>query len=451
MKKWVYVLSALTILSLLFLPACQKKATQPGERTSYEKVNPKGATVLWWHQHTKEREEGLKQMVEEFNKTNEWGITVVAEYAGNYSEIYDKMLNAIAANDPTLLPNLTVGYANQVAKYQLSDALVDLDLFVDSKKWGLTKEEKADFFQGIFEADVSPVFGDGHFRMGFPPQRSMEVMYYNLTWLKSMGYDGPPKTWAEFKEMACKATDKSKGTIGYEISTDASRFASMVFSRHGTYFKEDGSAFDFTNPVVVESMKFMKELYDEGCISMIAENYGDQTDFGNFKCLFTIGSSSGIPYYDKAVKSGEQGEFEWGVAPLPYMDGGDKPVMNIYGASVSIPKTTPEQELAAWLFVKWFTAPEQQARWVKISNYFPVRASVAAGLNDYFQTNPKIKQAFDLLQYGTYEAQWCACYEEVRRLMSDAYTAILEGADIEATLKKLEEDANASLKANTPQ
>ncbi|MBN1935339.1 MAG: extracellular solute-binding protein, partial [Anaerolineae bacterium] len=186
-------------------------------------------------------------------------------------------------------------------------------------------------------------------------------------------------------------------------------------------------------------------------IAMMAENYGDQTDFGNHKCLFTIGSSSGIPYYDAAVKSGEQGEFEWGVAALPYMDGGDKPVMNIYGASVSIPRTTPEQELAAWLFLKWFTAPDQQARWVKISNYFPVRASVAAGLADYFDTNPKIKQAFDLLEYGTYEAQWCACYEDVRRLMSDAYTAILDGADINATLKKLEEDANLSLKATVPE
>lgn len=416
----------------------------------YENVDPTGAKVLWWHQHTKERQEGLNQMVAEFNASNQWGIEVTAEYAGSYSEIYDKMINAISAGDPTLLPNLVVGYANQVAKYQLSDALVDMDFFVDSPKWGLTPEEKADFYPGIFEADVSPIFGDGHFRMGFPPNRSMEVLYYNLDWLKQMGYDGPPKTWAEFKEMACKATDPEKGTVGYEISTDASRFASMVFSRHGSYFKPDGSAFDFTNDIVKETMRFMKELYDQGCAKLIAEAYGDQTDFGNYKTLFTIGSSSGLPYYDKAVKSGEQGEFVWGIAPLPYMDGGTEPVMNIYGASVSIPKTTPEQELAAWLFVKWFTEPEQQARWTKISNYFPTRAGTEALLQDYFKENPMFKAAFDLLKYGTYEAQWCACYEEVRRLMTDAYNAILDGEDIDAVLSKLEADANVSLAENTP-
>jgi multiple sugar transport system substrate-binding protein len=452
MKRWSYLFVTLVLIVAVALTSCQKQAAVgTGSKGSYEGVDPTGATVLWWHQHTQEREEGLKQMVDEFNQNNEWGIQVVAEYAGGYSEIYDKMISAIAANDPSLMPNLTVGYANQVAKYELSDALVDMDEFVDSPKWGLTAAEKQDFYQGIFEADVSPLFGDGHFRMGFPPNRSMEVLYYNLDWLKQMGYDGPPKTWAEFKEMACKATNKEEGTIGYEISTDASRFASMVFSRHGTYFKEDGSSFTLTNDTVKETMTYMKEMYDEGCAALIAEDYGDQTDFGNGKCLFTIGSTSGIPYYDKAVQSGEKGEFQWAVGPLPYMDGGDQPVMNIYGASVSIPKTTPEQELAAWLFVKWFTEPEQLARWVKISNYFPVRASAADTLQDYFAANPKFKEAFDLLQYGTYEAQWCACYEEVRRLMQDAYNAILSGANIDETLATLEQDANASLKENTPQ
>ena len=42
----------------------------------------------------------------------------------------------------------------------------------------------------------------------------MEVMYYNLDWLNEMGYDGPPTTWAEFKEMACAATDADCGDGG---------------------------------------------------------------------------------------------------------------------------------------------------------------------------------------------------------------------------------------------
>ena len=49
----------------------------------------------------------------------------------------------------------------------------------------------------------------------------------------------------------------------------------------------------FTNDTVKETMRFIKELYDEGCVTLIAESYGDQTDFGNYKTLFTIGSILG--------------------------------------------------------------------------------------------------------------------------------------------------------------
>jgi multiple sugar transport system substrate-binding protein len=112
--------------------------------------------------------------------------------------------------------------------------------------------------------------------------------------------------------------------------------------------------------------------------------------------------------------------------------------------------TTPEQELAAWLFVKWFTEPEQNARWAKISGYFPPRISAADAMADYMEANPVYAQGFELMPYSTYEAQWCACYEEVRRLMEESYSAILDGADIVETLTQLQEDANVSLAENTP-
>src|SRR5690349_15149701 len=81
--------------------------------------------------------------------------------------------------------------------------------------------------------------------------------------------------------------------------------------------------------------------------------------------LFYIGTSSGLTFVNSAiqdsVKAGGK-QFTFDIAPIPYKD---KPVQNVYGASVSIPKTTKEQELAAWLFVRWYTEPEQQADWAK--------------------------------------------------------------------------------------
>ncbi len=107
-----------------------------------------------------------------------------------------------------------------------------------------------------------------------------------------------------------------------------------------------------------------------------------------------------------------------------------------------IPKTSPEVELAAWLFIKWFTSPEQQAQWIKISNYFPTRKSTINYLGDYVEENPQWGHAYELLKYGTFEPQLIS-YAQVRDMVSAAYNEIMQGAPIQETLDKLTEDANA--------
>ncbi|GAG16989.1 unnamed protein product, partial [marine sediment metagenome] len=263
-------------------------------------VDPSGQTVMYWHQHTREREEGLAAMVERFNATNEWGITVNAEHAGSYDDIQNRMVTAIAGGQ---LPDLVVAYQNQSALYEEAGALTDLTEYVSHPVWGV--DDPSDFFEGFFNQDVNAQFDNR--RLGFPPKRSIELMYYNLTWLEELGYDGPPETWEEFAEICEAATDTEAGTYGYAISTDASRFFAMVISRGGEIAKADGSGYQFESAEAKAAMNFMVDLYEKGYARKIAERYGDQTDFGNRKVLFTIGSSSGLPYYGQAVDEGEAG------------------------------------------------------------------------------------------------------------------------------------------------
>jgi len=417
----------------------------PSETDPLADVDPSGQTVTYWYQHSRDREEGLQKLIDRFNSTNEWGITVKGEYQGNYGEIYKKMLAAIAAGES---PSLVVAYQNQSASYQLADALVDMNQYVNSAKWGYGEEELKDFFPAFLQSDISQQF-DG-MRLGFPPNRSVEIMYYNADWLKEMGYDGPPTTWDEFREMACKAVkqpySKGPGTgMGYEVSTDASRFASMVFSRGGKLMNDDMSAYTYDSPEAHDAMQFVQDLYKDGCADLIAEKYGDQADFGAGKLLFTIGSSSGMPYYKSTVADGAN--FNWSIAAIPHTT--PDPVVDIYGASLSIPKTTPEEQLAAWLFIKWFDEPEQQAEWAQISNYFPVRKSTAAELGDYFAENPAYATAFSLLKYGAVEAP-VAGYDVVRKKVSEAFSAMVEGADVDQTLAELQQTANEILAENQP-
>jgi len=407
----------------------------------YEDVDPSGHTVLFWHHFTRDREETIQEIVNDFNETNLWGITVVAENQGYQNVIFKKLWDVLQTPHT---PNLVLLYQNQAATFQLSDSLVNIDSLMTSIPWGLSEVEKKDFFPDMLSQDVSTVFENA--RLGFPLFRSMEMLYYNQDWLSELGYDHPPSNPSEFKEMACKAIQQpfSKGSslesMGYEISVDASRLASWTFAFGGNLFDEETAQYSFCSSAAESAMGFLQNLVDQGCARKVYEAYADQKHFGNGDLLFSVGTSAGIPYYDQAVKNGSK--FNWNIAALPHEM--EKPVQNIYGVSLSIPKATMEEELAAWIFIKHLTSPEMQAKWVKVSGYYPVRRSTEEYLNDYFQENDVYRLGWEFLEYGAYEP--CVPgYDIVRDIASEAFTSILNGNNITIVLENLNDKANTIL------
>lgn len=413
------------------------------EVTDYAGVDPSGQSVTFWHNHTDEREELLDEIVAEFNSTNEYGITVTASNQGDYGDIFQKMLPLLNTEEA---PDLVVAYQNQAATYQLADALIDMTPLVNDAEWGLSEAALTDFFPSFLNQDVFPTFDNA--RLGFPPNRSMEVMYYNADWLAELGFDGPPETPEQFREMACAAAQTpfsgasgEGASTGYELDVaDASRFASWTFAFGGDIFDYDANQYTLNSEAALAATNFLQGLIDDGCATVVTEQYGDQTDFGAGRTLFTTGSSSGLPFYGSAVDEGAA--FSWSVAAVPHTT--PEPVQNVYGASVSMPVHTPERQLAAWLFLKHFTSPEVQARWAGASGYFPVRESVAEGLGDYFEANPAYEAAFQLLPYGTVEPS-VPGYEFVRSLLEETVAAITDGDNVEEALADANEEANQIL------
>lgn len=416
-----------------------------------DEIDLDGAQITYWHRYDSGgRQTLMDEICAEFNATNEYGITIECLPIGHYGILYDNMIAALTTGD---VPDLIVAYQNQAAAYQVADGLVAIDPYLNDPVYGLTEEEQADFFQSFIEGDRLPQFDNEVF--GFPVAgRSMEVLYYNMDWLTELGYDGPPQTPAEFAEMACAgaATPFSKNqsdfTTGMELSTDASAFASWVFAYGGDIFDLENLVFTYNTPEAIEAMTMLQTLYADGCITQIAEQYGDQTDFGNGQNLFNTSSTSGLPYYASAVNDGETGGFEWSVAAFPHTTA--EPVQNIYGASTSIVKTDPQSQLASWLFLKFMSTPENAAAWVQASDYFPSRASVAAELSDYMAENAAFGTGFDLLQYGKAEAP-VAGYDPIRNEVSEAMIAIVfDGADVVETLAALEVTANQIMEESAP-
>lgn len=415
------------------------EACAPAKDGPLAGVDPRGQTVVWWHQQSGAKGEALTALVTEFNSKNECGIKVDAQYQGSYNDIRDKMNASIATGE---LPGLVVGYQNDEAFYALAGGLADITPYMTDATWGLTAEELADFNPTFLKQSIHPAFNN--MRLGFPPNRSAEVIFYNLTWLKELGFSGPPATPEEFKTMACAAAkEKGDGTGGYILRADASAIAAWTYAFGGDVLSADGLGYEFNGQATKDSMTFLKGMLDEGCAYFLTEGYPDPA-FASRQAIFTQGSTSGLPYYTEGVANAaienNRAADEWGVAAIPHTS--TQPWTNIYGGDVMMPATNPETQLAAWVFIKWFTSPEIMARWDQTSGYFPTRTSANDFMKDYLAQNTQYSQGLALLKFSKYEPQLIS-YQGVRDLTSQSFNEIMQGADITKTLDSLTEQANA--------
>ncbi|MBZ0307808.1 MAG: hypothetical protein K8I82_17200, partial [Anaerolineae bacterium] len=121
----------LVILSLLLVLVIGLGAVSAQDLSG---VDPSGQTVVYWHQYNNDPQLAtMNALIEEFNSTNEWGITVEGVAQGNYNDIRDLMNAAIISGE---LPNLVAGYQNDALSYYRDDAAVDISKYVNDATYG---------------------------------------------------------------------------------------------------------------------------------------------------------------------------------------------------------------------------------------------------------------------------------------------------------------------------
>lgn len=369
----------------------------PPRSDTVSHLDPTGAQITLWHAFTGADEQALLALTSEFNAQNQWGITVKPEYGGRYRDLHRKTLAAIAFGSP---PEMAFTHHSQVAEYARADVIQPLDAYLAGEKYGLSAEELGDYFPAFLAGDRYPAFDDE--LLSLSPSLEMEVMYYNVDILNDLGYENPPATWDEFKAMCMDATrdidgDGLNDTFGYAVSPSGSTFAGWVWSRGGELLSKDGQSVMFQEQGL-EALILLKDLIDNGYAYRAVVKDGDRLDFAQGKVLFVFDSLEGLRYYSAA-----NAEFEWSIAPFPHETA--KPIVGMYGPTLCVFKTTPQKQLAGWLFVKWFTEPEQVARWAVAANRFPVRRSAVETetMKAYFEENPLYEEASGFLEYARME------------------------------------------------
>lgn len=411
-------------------------------------VDPSNQQIIFWHPFSGAQNTAMSRLIEEFNASNEYGISVRGVLRGSADSLRDQMQAAINAND---LPELVTGFQNDAMSYALQEAVVDLNPYYDDPAWGFSDDEKADLNQAILNANVfdEPPFAGA--RLAWSNHASANVLAVNLTMLEALGFDTPPETFDDFKALACASREysnaKGQPGRGYPIRLEASNFESMVASRGGQIFH--AAAYDFTSQAALDTLQFYQDLYVEGCAYIPESRFGNTDDFARGLVPMAITSSAGIPFILEGFAASGIDD-SWTVTTTPWTEGSQ--MLQVFVPSIIVLKSTPEAQLASWLFLKFLAGREQQAVWTQATAYFPARISAAELLGDYADSDPYFTAANQYLndpQVKLYTAPRASSYGAVRDLIAQAMEDVTRnGANVSEVASRLEAEAN-QLHANS--
>ena len=418
------------LLATLLLLSLGLGLVQAQGDMSYDGVDPSGQTVVYWHQYSDDssQAETMAALVEDFNSSNEYGITVETIHQGSYGPIQDLMNTAILSGE---LPNLVAGYANAVAGWANEGVVVDINLLLNSPEWGIPSEEQANLnfnLLNVNQLDFAPFYG---MRVAWANQNSLNVFYTNLDIVEALGFERrPPATLAEFEEIAC-AAGASDMYQGYPLDTGTSHFESFIAAHGGAIFDGEADAYTFDSPEVLAALELFTRMLENDCAYLFAERYQNTGDFAIGITPFAAGSSAGIPFVTWDAATAEMTD-EWVVTAFPGADGVG-PTIQLFVPSQAILTGTPEAELATWLFVKYLAGKEAQLAWSGATGYFSIRNDIEVTEADF--TEPRMPYARFIEVSGilndeavsVYSSPGLPSYSGVRGIVPNVIAEVVNG------------------------
>ena len=305
-------------------------------------------------------------------------IKVEAEFQADLAN--DKYMLALTNGTA---PDVMACALDWVTTFGSANLLEPLDEYVARDSFDVDQ-----FVQGA--NDASTVGGKLY---GLPFRSETYVMYYNKDILSAAGYDAPPATWEEVKEVAAACTNGDVygyGLCGTNYSNFSFQYITMLRSSGSDILNAENTASELGNSVAVETAQLYKDLAAYAPASLLEnDNIANRTRFASGKIAMYL---SGIYDLEEIVKTNP--DLNFACAMVPTAGGAERNTI-LGGWSVAVAGCSKEKE-AAWEFVKFLTRPDIAAIY---TNTFTGTAEVAARYADY--PEDIIKPNADALQYAS--------------------------------------------------
>jgi len=260
-----------------------------------------------------------------------------------------------------------------IGNFAENDWIVPIDKFTSNPDLKDPELDIDDFFPLVLDA-----FGgwDGKI-YGLPFDNYSGLLFYNKCMLKDAGFDGPPKTWADLKDVYGPALTKD-GKYAFALQSkrnetqSADSFARMLWPFGGSFL----DAKFRSNLLSKESqmgLKFRQDLMKympEGIVSY------DHSEAVNGLAQGDVAMITEWSAFYSTLKNPETSKIGdcLAIAPEPMGPAGRKPALG--GFSLAVTSQAGEKEQAAsWLFIQWVTSKANAQQYLDLGGV-PARQSV---------------------------------------------------------------------------
>nr|WP_317349704.1 ABC transporter substrate-binding protein [uncultured Blautia sp.] len=401
-----------------------------------------GTTITFWHSMGGVNGEALDTLVKQFNEENEYGITVDAQYQGEYDDSLNKLKSAQIGNmGADLVQVYEIGTRFMID----SGWIVPIQDMIDGDSYDVSQ----------IEPNLAAYYTIDNELYSMPFNSSTPILYYNKDMFEKAGISEVPDSLEGIGEIGQQLLDK--GGAGEAMSMGIyGWFFEQLISKQGLEYANNGNgreeaatavAFD-ENGAAKNILTAWKELNDKGFAPIVGKG-GDAglADFSAGKSAITLGSTASL----KQILQDVDGKFEVGTAYFPKVTSSDEGGVSIGGASLwALDNQDPKKLRATWEFIKFLISPESQAYWNAQTGYFPV--TVAAQDEDTFKQNveayPQFQTAIDQLHDSApeYAGALLSVFPEARAIVESEIENLLNGnEDVDAAVKNMTESINESI------
>ncbi len=227
----------------------------------------------------------------------------------------------------------------------------------------ITAELDAAGVKDLFNADIMNLATKDSKVYAIPYNAYGMGIGYNIQMLKDAGYDAPPKTWDELREMAKALTNRDAGVSGFSMINDGGpatgwHFTVLAYTFGATpqdiiKLGDDGKyTAGFAEGPVVDAMQFLKDLrWKEDVLPRDTLDWGGNgTELATGQAAIVMMAGDQIRWIKTTFRETDMANI--GFAPLPAGPGG---VATLTGGDMYMVSSaaTAEQREAAVAFELW--------------------------------------------------------------------------------------------------